>query len=160
MHWGLPACYVPGIFQARILEWTAISFSRGSSRLRNWTHVSCIGRWILYHWVTWEALSGLIRHQIPHATWKMFFAKSYHWVQFTVHFPFLIPECLLSLPFSLVTKKKRKSSVMSDSATPWTVTYQAPPTMGFSGQEYWSGLPFPFPGDLPHPGIKPRSPAL
>ena len=44
-------------------------------------------------------------------------------------------------------------------ATPWTVTYQAPPSMGFSRQEYWSGLPFPSPGDLPDPGIKPRSPA-
>ena len=43
-------------------------------------------------------------------------------------------------------------------ATPWTVAYQAPPSMGFSRQEYWSGLPFPSPGDLPNPGIKPRSP--
>ena len=46
------------------------------------------------------------------------------------------------------------------SATPWTVAYQAPPLMGFSRQEYWSGLPFPSPGDLPDPGIEPRSPAL
>ena len=45
-------------------------------------------------------------------------------------------------------------------ATPWTVAYQAPWTMGFSRQEYWSGLPFPPPGDLPNPGIEPRSPAL
>ena len=45
-------------------------------------------------------------------------------------------------------------------ATPWTVTYKAPPSMGFSRQEYWSGLPFPSPGDLPNPGIEPRSPAL
>ena len=44
--------------------------------------------------------------------------------------------------------------------TPWTVAYQAPPSMGFSRPEYWSGLPFPSPGDLPDPGIKPRSPAL
>ena len=44
--------------------------------------------------------------------------------------------------------------------TPWTVAHQAPPFMGFSRQEYWSGLPFPSPGDLPDPGIKPRSPAL
>ena len=45
-------------------------------------------------------------------------------------------------------------------ATPWTVAYEAPPSMGFSRQEYWSGLPFPSPGDLPDPGIEPRSPAL
>ena len=43
-------------------------------------------------------------------------------------------------------------------ATPWT--HQAPPSMGFSRQEYWSGLPFPSPGDLPDRGIKPRSPTL
>ena len=49
---------------------------------------------------------------------------------------------------------------MSDLATPWTVACQAPLSMGFSRQEYSSGLPFPSPGDLPDPGIKPRSPAL
>ena len=43
---------------------------------------------------------------------------------------------------------------------PWTVAYQAPPSMEFPRQEYWSGLPFPSPGNLPDPGIKPRSPAL
>ena len=42
--------------------------------------------------------------------------------------------------------------------TPRTVDYQAPPSMGFSRQEYWSGLPFPSPGDLPDPRIEPRSP--
>ena len=45
-------------------------------------------------------------------------------------------------------------------ATPWTVDYQAPSSMGFSRQECWSGLPFPSPGDLPDPGIKPGSPTL
>ena len=44
--------------------------------------------------------------------------------------------------------------------TPWTVACQAPPSMGFSRQEYWSGLPFPSPGGLPDPGIKLGSPAL
>ena len=45
-------------------------------------------------------------------------------------------------------------------AIPWTVAYQAPPSMEFSRQEYWSGLPFLSPGDLPDPGINPRSPTL
>ena len=45
-------------------------------------------------------------------------------------------------------------------AIPWTVAYQAPPSMGFSRQECWSGLPFPSPGDLSNPGVEPRSPAL
>ena len=44
--------------------------------------------------------------------------------------------------------------------TPWTVAYQASPFMGFSRQEYHIALPFPSPGDLPDPGIKPRSPTL
>ena len=49
---------------------------------------------------------------------------------------------------------------MSDSAILWTVAHQAPLSMRLSRQEYWGGLPFPSPGDLPHPGIKPTSPAL
>ena len=44
--------------------------------------------------------------------------------------------------------------------TPWTIAYQVSPSMGFSRQLYWSGLPFPSPGDLPNPGIEPGSPAL
>ena len=56
---SLPGSSVHRIFQARILEWVAVSFSRGSSQPRDRTlvsHVSCIGRWDLYHCVTWEAL--------------------------------------------------------------------------------------------------------
>ena len=52
-------------------------------------------------------------------------------------------------------------SVVSDSSeTPWTVVHQPPLSMGFLRQEYWSGLPFPPPGDLPDPGFKPASPVL
>ena len=51
-------------------------------------------------------------------------------------------------------------SVVSDSATPWTAVHQAALSMGFSRQEYRSELPCPPPGDLPHPGIEPSSPAL
>ena len=49
---------------------------------------------------------------------------------------------------------------VSDSVTPWTLAHQAPLSMGFSRQEYWSGLPFPSPGDLPHLGIESGTPAL
>ena len=45
-------------------------------------------------------------------------------------------------------------------ATPWTVAHQAPLSMGLSRQEYWRGLPFPSPGNLPYPGVEPGSPAL
>ena len=52
-------------------------------------------------------------------------------------------------------------SKVSDSfATLWTVAHQAPLSMGFARHEYWSGLPFPPPGDLPNPGIEPESPTL
>ena len=66
---------------------------------------------------------------------------------------------------SLNLERKKEKKVKSLSrvrlfVTPWTVAYQAPPSMGFSRQEYWSGLPFPSPGDLPDPGIEHRSPAL
>ena len=56
--------------------------------------------------------------------------------------------------------KSSRSVVCQLFATPLTVTYQAPLFMGFSRQEYWGGLLFPSPGDLPDPGIKPGSPAL
>ena len=50
---------------------------------------------------------------------------------------------------------------MSDSfGTPRTIDHQAPLSMGFSRQEYWNGLPFPSPGDLPKPGVEPRCVAL
>ena len=62
---------------------------------------------------------------------------------------------------NLKVKVKMKSlSHVRLFVTPWTVAYEAPPSMGFSRQECWSGLPFPSPGDLPNPGIEPGSPAL
>ena len=59
----------------------------------------------------------------------------------------------------MVKKVKSLSRVQLFGAS-WTVAYQAPPSIEFSRQEYWSGLPFPSPGDLPNPGIKPGSPTL
>ena len=53
-----------------------------------------------------------------------------------------------------------RHSVVSDSATPWTVVHQAPLSMEFYMQESWSGWPFPSPGDLPDPGIESGSPVL
>ena len=65
----------------------------------------------------------------------------------------------LYLIFQVKVKVKSLSRVRLF-ATLWTVAYQAPPSMGFSRQECWSGFPFPSPGDLPDPGIEPVSPAL
>ena len=70
---------------------------------------------------------------------------------------FFIPLLL----FSVVHYQKVKLlSRVRLFAIPWTVVYQASLSMGFSKQEYWSGVPFPTPGDLPDPGIEPRSPEL
>ena len=65
------------------------------------------------------------------------------------------------LSHALKVKVKVKSLIrVRLFATLWTVGHQAPPSMGFPRQEYWSGLPFPSPGDLPDPGIEPRSPSF
>ena len=81
-------------------------------------------------WCKYQALGSLI-HMVSEALWQ------YEWR----------PETESESCFHLF-------------ATPQTVAHQAPLSMGFSRQEYWSGLPFPSPGDLPDSGIKPRSPAL
>ena len=62
--------------------------------------------------------------------------------------------------YIVIAKKVKSLSYVWLFATPWTVACQASLYMGFSRQEYWSGLPFPSPGDLPDPGIEPRSPEL
>ena len=61
---------------------------------------------------------------------------------------------------TIVKVKMKSLSHFGLFVTPWTVAHQAPLSMGFSRQEYWSGLPFPSPGDLRDPGIEPRFPAL
>ena len=97
-----PVSSVRGISQARLLEWVAYPFSRGSSRPRDWTWVSCIAGKFFTIWAI------------------------------------------------------RETKIV----TPWTAAHLAPLSMGLSGKEYWSGLPFPPPKDLPDPGIEPTSPAL
>ena len=70
-------------------------------------------------------------------------------------------ECANILyPSSQCENKSVSHSVLSYSATAWTLISQAPLSIGFSRQECWIGLPFSSPGDLPNPGIEPRSPAL
>ena len=68
--------------------------------------------------------------------------------------------CFCSAFNFLQRKKVKLLSHVRLFATPWTVAYQAPLSMGFSRQGYQSGLPFPSPGDLPNPGIEPASPTL
>ena len=77
------------------------------------------------------------------------------------------PVCQLlyctSAIFKVLKKRKKERKSLSRVqllATPWTAAYHAPPSMGLSRQEYWSGLPFLSPEDLPNPGMEPGSPAL
>ena len=74
---------VHGIFQARILEWVAISFSRGSSQPRDRTCVSCIGRWILQHWATREAYTWYrpIHRRFGYAAGLPYLRTSHPWIQ-------------------------------------------------------------------------------
>ena len=82
----------------------------------------------------------------------------------SLHHPPCCPQnlasCFAHSDLTLAREKVKSLSRVRFFATPWTVAHQAPPSMGFSRQEHWSGMPFPSPGDLPNPGIKPRSPSL
>ena len=143
-----PGSSIHGIFQSRILEWVAISSSRGSSRPRDWTCVSCTGRWILYHWATGEALF----HTATAA--KSLQSCPTLWNPIDGSLPgspipgILQARTLEWVAISSSNAWKWKVKVKSLSrvwllATPWTAAYQAPPSMGFSRQEYWSGVPLP-----------------
>ena len=66
-------------------------------------------------------------------------------------------DCIYRLLCSIWVKSLSRVQLF---ATPWIVAYQPALSIGFSRQEYWSGLPFPSPGDLPEPGIEPGSPTL
>ena len=103
-------------------------------------------------------------------SWTTFLLSNLHCPALTQPLPYSTQEdthyrITISASASKQPNQRLKVKVKSLSrvrlfVTPWTVVYQAPPSIGFSRQEYWSGLPFPSPGDLPDPGIKPRSPAL
>ena len=101
--------------------------------LQCWVSFCCIAKWISYMY-TYTSLFWI---SLP-------FRSPEHWVELPVLYggDGLVAKSCLTL------------------ATPWSVDLHAPLSIGFSRQEYWSGLPFPSPGDLPDPGIEPRSPAL
>ena len=92
------------------------------------------------------------------APFRVLWRDSYHGMR-----GFLVPKvrCLLThfCARSLAIMIVKSLSRVRPFVTPWTVANQAPPSMGFSRQEYRSGLPFPSPRDLPDPGIEPGSPA-
>ena len=83
---------------------------------------------------------------------KLDYLSFYYWVVRVL--------CVFCEQFSYQKVKVKSLSHVWLFAIPWTVAHQAPPSMGFSKQEYWSGLPYPSPGDLPDPGTEPGSPTL
>ena len=151
MDYSLPHSSVHAIVQARILEWVAISFSRGSSHPRTRTQVSRIagsfftseppgkpknigvGSLSLLQqiFLTQESNQGLLhcRRILNHLSYQGGGGGG-----------------------GLVAKP------CPTLVTPWTIACQAPLSMGFSRQEYWTGLPFPSPGDLPDQRTELRSP--
>ena len=132
------ACH--GIFQARILEWVVISFSRGSSRPRDRIRVSCSGRRLLYYWAAAAAAAKSLQScptlcdpvdGSPSGSPApgILQARTLEWV---------------AISFSNAWKWKVKGKSLSRVgllATPWTAAYQAPLSVGFARQEYWSGVP-------------------
>ena len=121
-----------GILQARIMEWEAFPFSRGSSQPRDQTQVSCIAGGFFISWATREALcSGNF----------FYFYKNHH------IFILLIPALWLT-PSSYTYQLLSESEVAQSCPTlsnPMDCSLQAPSSMGFSRQEYWSGVPLPSP---------------
>ena len=132
-----PGSPVPGILQARTLEWVAISFSnmwKWKVKVKLLSHI-----WLIA--TPWTAA-----HQAPPS---MGFSRQGY-----------CSGMPLPSPYYPMSEWVKSLSHVWLFVTPWMVTYQAPLSIGFSRQEYWNGLPFPSPGDLPNPGIKPRSPTL
>ena len=140
-----PGSFIHGVLQARILEWVAIPFSRGSSWPRDQTWVShTAGRFFtIWHFVLLLLLSHFSRLRLCATPIEgspsgspipgILQARTLDWV---------------AISFSNAWKWKVKVKSFSHVqlfATPWTAAYQAPPSMGFSRQEYWSGVPLPSP---------------
>ena len=150
MDCSLPGSSVHGVFQARILEWVAISYSRGSSQPRDRTSLSCVSC----------IAGGYFATEPPRKPYAA--AKSLK-LCLTLCYPTdgrppgsPVPGILqartlewVAISFSNAWKwkvKVKSLSCVQPPATLWTAASQAPRSMGFSRQEYWSGVPLPSPG--------------
>ena len=94
------------------------------------------------------------------ATWKAQIIPGWLVKKKLMVFPQGANHVYKCISWSLKVKVKSLSHFLLFGTIPWTVAYQALLSMGFSRQEYWSGLPFPSPGDLPNPGVEPGCSAL
>ena len=146
----------------RIPEWVAVPFSRGSSRPMNQTRVSCIAGRFFTSWATREAqIDVYIDIYIHIDDTQLMKLMQFLMVVLSAWWNSDGKCAIFEVNCNEHMKVKMKSlSCVRLFATPWTVARQAPPSMGFSRQEYWSGVPLPSPVDLPNPGIEPRSPTL
>ena len=144
-----PGSPVPGILQARTLEWAAISFSNAWK----WkVKVKSLSRvWL-------PATPWTAAHQAP---LSMGPSRREHWSGVPVMAHFSIIYNILLFIFTRIYKRACVSAKLLQyvwlCVTRWTVAHQAPLSMGFSRQEYWSGLPCIPPGNFPDPGIEPKS---
>ena len=111
-----PGSSVPGVFQARILEWDVISFSKGSSQTRDQTCVSCFGRRILHHCATWESLTGLKPWKVAHQSTSSPHFKSSDFFRFSrKHLGYLKQHgVLLKVRNGMWTKKKKKTDFVEN----------------------------------------------
>ena len=156
MDCSLLGSSVRGIFQARVLEWIAISFSRGSSRPRNRTRVSCIAGRCFTVWTTREDYIYIYINGILLLLLLSHFSR----VRLCDPIDGRPPGCpvpgilqartleWVAISFSNPWKWKVKVKSLSHVwllATPWTAAHQAPLSMGFFRQEYWSRMPLPSP---------------
>ena len=107
----------------------------------------------------WADTSYLLNTETQLSNFILIFASNL-WLEYSLSIYFCVSALFVLLTNTLmVTSGLESESEVTQSCPtlcdPWTVAHQASPSMGFSRQEYWSGLPFPSPGDLPDPGIKP-----
>ena len=138
MDCSLPGSSIHGIFQATVLEWVAISFSRGSSQPRDQTQVFCIAGRHFTIWATWWVVVFNEMMSVKNFTHSRYLSTYGILSSESGPIPFWVVLCTIPNPF-------------------WT---WAESSMEFSRQEYWSGLLFPSPGNLLDPGIKLGSPTV
>ena len=134
--------------------------SLGFSRQEHWITTNCgefFKRW--EYQTSWPA-SWEIYMQVKKQVRTGNGTKDRFQIRKGVHQGCILSPCLFNLYAEWVSEWVKSLSRVWLFATPWTVAHQALPSMGFSKQEYWSGLPFPSPGDLPDPEIKLVSPAF
>ena len=171
-QWHPTPVLLPGKSHGRRSMEGCSPWGRWGSDTTEWLHFHALEKEMATHSsvLAWRipgtgqpgGLLSIGSHRVEHDWSDLAAAYSYYLYIIVYLFQevFILFTCFY---FTLIKWKKVKVKLLSRVrlfATPWTVAYQAPPSMGFSRQEYWSGLPFSSPGDLPDPGIAPGSPAL